>query len=110
RCGKAGLFRGPFAMRPECPVCGLSFEPEMGYYVGAIYINYAFTVGVALAGYFLLDRFTGLPLKGQLLLWGTFCVLFPLVFFRFSKGLWLSLDFIFNPPTESGSPPGAFPP
>ncbi len=75
----------------------------MGYYVGAIYINYAFTVGIALAGYFLLDLYTGISLKGQLLLWGIFCVLFPLAFFRFSKSLWLSFDYVFNPPEETDS-------
>lgn len=76
----------------------------MGYYVGAIYINYAFTVGVALTGYFFLDRYTGLSLGGQILLWGIFCTLFPLAFFRYSKSLWLSFDYIFNPPEEADSP------
>ena len=39
-----------FSMRPQCPVCDLLCEPEMGYYVDAIYINYAFTVGIAVEG------------------------------------------------------------
>jgi uncharacterized protein (DUF983 family) len=101
RCGLGELFQGFFSMRKDCPHCGLSCEPEMGYYVGAIYINYAFTVGIALAGYFLLDAYTDFSLKGQLILWIIFCVLFPLVFFRYSKSLWLSFDFIFNPPEET---------
>lgn len=78
----------------------------MGYYVGAIYINYAFTAGIALAGGFLLGHYTGFSLKGQLILWGAFCIVFPLLFFRFSKSLWLSLDFIFNPPESADSLPG----
>lgn len=24
-----------------CPVCGLAFEPEPGFYIGAMYISYA---------------------------------------------------------------------
>ena len=104
RGGTGALFRGFFAMRPECPDCGLLTEPEMGYYVGAIYINYGFTVGIAVTGYFLLDAYTNIALKGQLVLWIPFCVLFPLLFFRHSKSLWLSLDILFNPPKEGGSP------
>ena len=75
----------------------------MGYYVGAIYINYGFTVGIALTGFFLLDAYTDITLKGQLILWVLFCILFPLSFFRYSKSLWLSFDFIFNPPEDDGS-------
>ena len=103
RCGTGSLFRGFFAMRPVCPDCGLPTEPEMGYYVGAIYINYGFTVGIALTGYFLLGAYTDITLKGQLILWVLFCILFPLSFFRYSKSLWLSFDFIFNPPEDGGS-------
>ena len=75
----------------------------MGYYVGAIYINYGFTVGIALTGYFLLNAYTNITLNGQLVLWIPFCVLFPLLFFWHSKSLWLSFDTLFNPPKEGGS-------
>ena len=42
-------------MAARCAVCGLVFERETGYFIGAIYINYGLTVGLALVGYFLLD-------------------------------------------------------
>lgn len=35
-------------MPPACPVCSLSFEPEPGFYIGAMYISYAFTTGIVL--------------------------------------------------------------
>lgn len=28
-------------MNPRCPVCGLKFEREQGYFLGAMYISYA---------------------------------------------------------------------
>ena len=38
-------------MPERCAVCGLVFEPEVGFYWGAMYISYAFsTVIVALVG------------------------------------------------------------
>ena len=41
RCGRAPLFRGWFAMNVVCAVCDLRFERAQGYWVGAIYVNYA---------------------------------------------------------------------
>jgi uncharacterized protein (DUF983 family) len=84
-------------MRERCAGCGLVFEREPGYFVGAIYLSYAVTVIVALAGYFLLDAWLGPPVGIQLLVWGTFVVAFPLWFFRYSKSLWLGLDHLVDP-------------
>jgi len=84
-------------MYQDCLSCDLRFEREQGYFVGAIYINYAVTVVIAIAGYFAFDHVIGLSLAPQLILWGSFAVWFPLVFFRYSRSLWLSLDYIFNP-------------
>ena len=97
RCAVGALFSKPFRMYDECPQCGLKFEREQGYFVGAIYINYAATVAVAVPGFFLLDTFTGITINQQLALWVPFAVIFPLVFFHHSRGLWLVLDHFFNP-------------
>jgi len=98
RCGAAPLFRGAFSMYPNCLSCDLPFEREQGYFVGAIYINYGVTTILAIAGFFALDHFIGIPLTQQIILWSGFCILFPLFFFRHSRSLWLSFDYIFNPP------------
>jgi hypothetical protein len=84
-------------MRSRCPSCDLVFEREAGYFVGAIYINYGLTVTIALAGYFGLDAWLAPPLAWQLILWGSFAVLFPLWSFRLSRTLWLSLDHLVDP-------------
>ncbi|MCE2454048.1 MAG: DUF420 domain-containing protein, partial [Nitrospinae bacterium] len=47
------LFTGPFRMHERCPGCGYLFEREQGYFVGAIYINYAITIIICLGGYLL---------------------------------------------------------
>jgi uncharacterized protein (DUF983 family) len=31
-------------MNPTCPVCGVRLEPEPGFYQGAMFVSYAFTV------------------------------------------------------------------
>jgi hypothetical protein len=84
-------------MRAQCGHCALVFEREQGYFVGAIYINYAATTLIAIAGFFALDHLASLSLAQQLVVWGIFAVLFPLFFFRYSRSLWLSVDYVFNP-------------
>ena len=91
-------------MYPDCLSCGLRFEREQGYFVGAIYINYGATAIIVIAGFFWLDRFIKLSLGQQLIFWSLFGITFPLFFFRYSRSLWLSLDHIFNPEDAPGRP------
>jgi hypothetical protein len=91
------MFSGPFKMLPACPVCRLPFEPEQGFYVGAIYINYAATMAVVIPGYFVLDMFTAATINQQLLIWGGVTLFFPVVFFRHSRSLWLALTRALSP-------------
>ncbi len=91
------MFLGLFKMHAECPDCHLKFEREHGFFVGAIYLNYAATVAIAIPGYFVLDYFTEMTLTQQLVLWIAFGTLFPIFFFRYSRSLWLGLDAIFDP-------------
>ena len=100
RCGVGPLFRGPFRMHADCLVCQLPFEREQGYFVGAIYVNYAATAVVLVVAFVVLQRFSGIPILPQLLLGGLVAVLVPLGFFRHSRSLWMSLDFIVNPAEE----------
>jgi len=97
RCGRAPLFRGWFTMNLVCAVCDLTFERAQGYWVGAIYVNYAVTVTIAVAGGFLLWTRAGIDPVGQLALWIPFVVAFPLWFFRYSRSLWLGLEYGLNP-------------
>ncbi|MFQ5902840.1 MAG: DUF983 domain-containing protein [Candidatus Binatia bacterium] len=100
KCGVGPLFYGLFSMHSQCLNCSFEFEREQGYFVGAIYINYAATVIIAVPGYFILDYLTEISLLQQLTLWVAFALLFPLIFFRHSRSLWLTLDYIFNPAEE----------
>ena len=116
RCGQTPLFPGPappprtgrgrrarahaaawFVMAPACRWCGLRYERAQGYFVGAIYINYAVTSTIAVGGFFLLWAWADLGVGAQLALWMPFVVLFPLWFFRWSRSLWLGLEYFINP-------------
>jgi uncharacterized protein (DUF983 family) len=45
RCREGAIFAGLLRMHPQCPVCGLVFHREPGYFLGAMYFSYA--LGVA---------------------------------------------------------------
>src|SRR5919204_3989417 len=68
RCGRSRLYESWFRMRERCAACGLRYEREQGYFVGAIYINYAATVAIGAGGVLLLDWAVGLSLREQLAL------------------------------------------
>ena len=53
RCHRGKLFSYPtadvrhFTEMPDlCPVCGQTFEPEPGFYFGAMYISFGFAVAI----------------------------------------------------------------
>ncbi len=84
-------------MHERCAVCHLHFEREPGYFVGAIYINYAATAILMMGGYLLLNAYTTLSLTTLLVVWSVFGIVFPLLFFRYSRSLWLAIDHLFDP-------------
>jgi len=81
-------------MDDPCPACGLRYEREQGYFVGAIYVNYALTTAVTLGTVLGLDTLIGLTLAAQLGLGVALGTLVPFVFFRYSRSLWLAIDFL----------------
>lgn len=97
RCGRAPLFRRWFVMNSVCAVCDLRFERAQGYWVGAIYVNYAVTTVIAIVGYLVLWRFADLSTAWQLGVWLPFVVAFPLWFFPYSRSLWLAVEYAINP-------------
>lgn len=109
-CGRGRLFRRWFAMHNECPACGVSLTREPGFYLGSIYFNYGLTALVVAIAYPVL-LFNGLAGE-QVLLWSSlvFVIVFPILFFRHARSLWLGFDQFVDPkPGEQGTgrtPPG----
>lgn len=84
-------------MRSACDRCGLRFERAPGYFVGAIYVNYAVTAVLVIGGYLTLWALGPVPTAWQLALWIPVVLVFPLWFFRYSRSLWLALEYLVNP-------------
>jgi uncharacterized protein (DUF983 family) len=99
-CGRGKLFQGVFRMLPRCPVCGLSYFPEQGYYLGAMIINYAITTACVVAIFLvslLFPDFSRLSTNSKILLWMAFAIALSLALVRHSYSFWLGLDFWVKP-------------
>jgi len=84
-------------MYQRCSVCNFRFEREEGYFTGAMAVNLVIAE--------LLMTIIVIPLSLQpwinlflILLFGLILsILLPLLFYRHSKGLWMSLDQLLHP-------------
>jgi uncharacterized protein (DUF983 family) len=111
-CGEGRMFRGLLTMNRRCAHCGLWFERAPGYYLGSIYVNYAATGLIAGALYLLPMAWAGRPVTWMIGPVVAFCVVFPIVFFRYARSLWLAFDHYLSPldvaerPITSAEAPG----
>ena len=79
-------------MNSNCPHCGQNFEIEPGFYIGAMYVSYAFTVAVlfvvgVLLYFFLVDPPVWVYVVTTLVL---ILILYPFIF-RYSRVIYLHL-------------------
>jgi len=97
RCGQGTIFQRFFVMHPQCPVCGLKFQREPGYFLGAMYISYFLSLVCLLAFFLPLHHFVHQPLSTVL---GVSVLLYlplaPFVF-RYSRIVWIYIDRSIDP-------------
>jgi len=98
-CRRGALFVGPISltMHRQCPVCRLTFDRGDGYYTGALALNIVATEIIALAFWLplALDRTT--PIALAYAAGAAASVVAPILGFRHSRSLWISLDRFINP-------------
>jgi hypothetical protein len=91
-------------MKERCPTCGLALErgEEHDYWLGAYAINLfiaeGFSVVVAIAYVIVAWPGVNWTLAGWIA--GVLAVVSPIVFFPFSRTLWLAWDLSFRPREE----------
>ena len=84
-------------MPERCPTCGLLYEREHGYFVGAMAIGYGLAIGVIAVLFFAVLAATRWPLEWALVASGAlFLPLAPLCF-RYARALWIYLDRSIDP-------------
>lgn len=107
-CGRGPIFRSRFTVLDQCPVCHLTYWPEPGYYVGAMYLDFIVSflliVPVVVVSVLFYPVMASLPAWKTVVIWVCGMAFVPLALMRICYGLWLSLDFWLNP-WEAGKPP-----
>jgi uncharacterized protein (DUF983 family) len=98
-CLEGKVFRSFLRTNKDCPVCGIHFERETGYYLSAMFI--AYTLGfIVIAPLALYLYFMQTPtLEFSLIVGGTILLLWPIIF-RYSRVLWLHADQLMDPRKE----------
>jgi len=96
RCLRGKVFGGFVRMNPTCPECGLRFEREPGYFLGAMYYSYAIAIAacapVAVVGWWAGWSMLAIGIAGS----AAILLVAPLGF-RLSRVLWLHMDQAFDP-------------
>jgi hypothetical protein len=83
-------------MYPTCPRCGLLFEREPGYWLGALYVNYTLGVAALLPVIALMFLFGCSELSVMVVSLLELIVLAPLIV-RYSRLIWMYVDQAINP-------------
>ena len=109
RCRKGDLFVEPFEfkkplnMHEKCAHCGQRFEPEPGYYFGAMFISYIWTAWTALAivGFCMLALDWSVEASFGLLIFVSALSYFFVM--RISRSMYIHLDVRYDKKNDLGS-------
>ncbi len=97
RCREGTIFKSWIGVHEKCRTCGLIFNRETGYFLGAMYMEYA------IAGVFigtvttLLRKYWPLGIEAAALIGLAICVPFIPLTVRLSRTLWIYWDNAVDP-------------
>ena len=100
RCGGGDIFASWFRMREECPTCGLHFvRGEDGYTLGALWFNLIAAEAVTTTTMLttLIVTWPDVPWDALRVTGPIEAVAMPLLFFPFSRTLFLAFDLWLRP-------------
>jgi len=102
RCGAGGLFTRWFTMVERCPRCGMRFEREEGFFLGAYVVNFGVTEGLMLlllTAYVLVEanNANGVSVLPVVLAAAGAAVLMPLAFYPVSRTIWVAVELVMRP-------------
>ena len=95
-CGKGIMFQGLFNMAETCSHCHVRYERKSGESIGGMFINLSVAELFSVGGWILTELFLRPPLVPELIFWGAFNLIFVLIFYRHSRGLWVAISYLTN--------------
>jgi uncharacterized protein (DUF983 family) len=107
-CGARDTFGRWFTMAPECRSCGLDFDPEPGWVLGAMAVNMIVCTLIAMVLMGVSFALTWPAIAPTVVVVAVFGVAGPLLFYPSSKTTWIAIDLLMDrmePLTERGRTP-----
>lgn len=101
-CGKGKIFQGFFKTYERCPVCNFKFEREEGYYSGAMAVNLVVSELLIVIIAVPLAASGGVSVPMLVVLGATIPILLPILFYRPTKSIWMSIDHMVHPVSSEG--------
>ena len=101
RCGAWGIFRSWFLLKPECPNCGLALErgEREDHWFGAVAVNLvaAEVLGIGAIVVWIIAMWPDVPWTAVQYAGPLIMIALPVLFYPFSRALWLAWDVFFRP-------------
>lgn len=97
-CHQGAVFDGFLHTNTHCPICGIKYEREPGYFTMAMYVSYAIGICSVCATHYLWVAIKAPNLTYAGLAFAVVC-LSPLIF-RYSRVIWLHRPSLFAPRTR----------
>lgn len=85
-------FKKPFDMPESCSKCGQDFEPEPGFYFGAMFISYIFTGFFCLGFTMFLHWVIGWSTAASFAALIAVCAILFVYIFRLARSMWINLN------------------
>jgi uncharacterized protein (DUF983 family) len=105
RCLRGQAFKSFLEMHERCPECGMLFQREEGYFLGAMYVSYALGgVLVAIAWFSATAIWPDVhPYRMCLYIFAAYVPLMPFLY-RYARIIWMHFDWVFCPGDSAASP------
>ena len=103
RCQEGDLFTKPFefskpiSMPEQCPVCNQKFEPEPGFYYGAMFLSYIISAFFFLGVIGTCLIIFKLSLNTSMFILLVIAALTYMFFLRISRSLWINIMVKYDP-------------
>ena len=90
-------FNKPFDMNPRCLLCDADMEPEPGFYYGAMFMSYIFSIFIFLGIVMLTHWVMDYSLAQSFIILMVVVSIFFVWWFRFARAFWFNLIVDYRP-------------
>lgn len=95
-CLQGKVFQGWVGMYERCPVCGIQYEREEGYFMMSIFIGYILGTAAAILPILIMLSLKATLITHIAVVSALIIILSPLIF-RYSRVIWLHVDELLDP-------------